>query len=583
MRSSAKGLTISLSIVVLILIVGTVVPSTVLSSITRAQSSSAPTTTSTGVLNRADPKDPIDKIQTSSTALSGTPVAEGQLRLPSSSGFGNGVSVSSAVGGGVGYNGGPTMHTSVTYAIFWLPNGSSFELSPGNDSSYENLITRFLRDVGGTSYYNILSQYPDVTNGTPLDNSTFGGSYTDTTPYPRKGTQSDPLLDSDIRNEITRATMATGWMAGANKMFLVFTGYNVETCFPNSQDCTFNGFCAYHSYFETTPPVIYADMPDFGTRCTISGQSYPNNDMYADSEINIVSHELFESVSDPELNAWYGSGGLGSEIGDLCAWQFGVPSPDGSNLILNGHKYFVQQEWSKLSFFCVMSYGPSTVVSIVLEPSRLPPVSETNSFNISYTSGHSVWWTLSSYTNGSLQIFVDNDTQVTIFGRSSGSDQKEEWCLDTACSSVIFDSGKGKTVAYYYYDLVSQQVSGWFVGGGSPSIFVSYITASSAPSASGLTWPTTMQLTQVSITIWALGGTTISVTSPANTITGERWFTNTTAWIVSKSSQIPNQITYYHQYLLTVGGGSGGNNGQGWYTSGLAANASSSESYGRVV
>ena len=37
---------------------------------------------------------------------------------------------------------------------------------------------------------------------------------------------------------------------------------------------------------------------------------------------SILAHELEESVTDPDLNAWYDS--RGGENADKCAWTFGT-------------------------------------------------------------------------------------------------------------------------------------------------------------------------------------------------------------------------------------------------------------------
>jgi len=100
-----------------------------------------------------------------------------------------------AASNNVFYNGGPTMHISINYAIFWLPSGNNFEQSSGTNSSYMSLVKRFLNDTGGTSYYNILNQYPDNVSGAPLNKSVLGASYVDTTPYPASGTPTSPLHD----------------------------------------------------------------------------------------------------------------------------------------------------------------------------------------------------------------------------------------------------------------------------------------------------------------------------------------------------------------------------------------------------
>src|SRR5207245_34492 len=229
-------------------------------------------------------------------------------------------------------------------------------------------------------------------NRTTLIKSIQGASYHYTTTYPVSGTKTSPLHDSDIQAEVVRAMAANKWVAGPDKMFHVFTGYGIESCFdPSNTSCTFNVYCAYHSFFtQNSQSIIYSNMPDFNGpsgHCTPRGQMMPNNDYYADPEINILSHELFEAVSDPLLNAW--NDGF-SEIGDKCAWNFGNVNPDGSNIVLNGHEYLVQLEWSNYGSTCVLSYGPSHSVSI-LASSGSNPFPSTTIFKINYTSEGSSW------------------------------------------------------------------------------------------------------------------------------------------------------------------------------------------------
>jgi hypothetical protein len=74
---------------------------------------------------------------------------------------------------------------------------------------------------------------------------------------------------------------------------------------------------------------------------------------------SIIAHELEESVTDPDLNAWYDS--RGAENADKCAWTFGSTStaPNGSvyNMTLNGMNYLSQRNWVNASGgYCSMSY-----------------------------------------------------------------------------------------------------------------------------------------------------------------------------------------------------------------------------------
>ena len=61
---------------------------------------------------------------------------------------------------------------------------------------------------------------------------------------------------------------------------------------------------------------------------------------------SIISHELEESVTDPDLNAWYDN--KGEENADKCAWTFGTTYPSGggvANMNLGGKDFLVQRNW----------------------------------------------------------------------------------------------------------------------------------------------------------------------------------------------------------------------------------------------
>jgi len=63
--------------------------------------------------------------------------------------------------------------------------------------------------------------------------------------------------------------------------------------------------------------------------------------------VSILAHELDETVSDPDLNAW--NNGLTAENADLCAWTFGptftVANGSLANVILGSRSYLIQQAW----------------------------------------------------------------------------------------------------------------------------------------------------------------------------------------------------------------------------------------------
>ncbi|HEX8033267.1 MAG TPA: carboxypeptidase-like regulatory domain-containing protein [Ktedonobacterales bacterium] len=287
----------------------------------------------------------------------------------------------------VHYHGGPVMHTYTAYLIFWLPKSYTFEPS-GDDTRFESSIAQYFKDIGGTPFYGLLTQYWDY-HGAVENSAQLGDVYVDTTPYERcdfaetqcsriAASQRQPLFDEDIRREIERAVHAhPSWHTDLNSEFFVFTGYNVEECQSSATNdgCTFTtdpkrGYCGYHDAFSnsspdstSTTPLIYSYISDAANHCLWNnGYSGPHSDNLIDSEISIVSHEQFESVTDPlplrkSTIGWNDDAqDLWGEIGDKCVGDFGTIQPDGSNITLaHGHTYILQAEWSNRANRCSFS------------------------------------------------------------------------------------------------------------------------------------------------------------------------------------------------------------------------------------
>jgi len=251
------------------------------------------------------------------------------------------------------YHGGPVMAGKMqVFAIFWEPDGTFVS------STYNQLLKRYFRDVGGSSLYENNEQYTATGSTAPL-NANLMNTWKDETPYP-----SNPISDADIQNEVAHAMSVNGWQPGITHMFFVYTTKNEIVCTgPSPADCSdpVGGFCAYHSAFGTVAaPVIYGAMPYDGT--DLAGcyglSSSPNHDADADAEINTTSHEQIEAATDPIFNGWFGVNGGSDEIGDKCNFLFGPLNADGSDVSFNGHPYVVQQEWDNTAPGCVLS-GPT--------------------------------------------------------------------------------------------------------------------------------------------------------------------------------------------------------------------------------
>lgn len=270
---------------------------------------------------------------------------------------------------GLTYHDGPVLHTFTGYVIFWAPPRQT--LSPDVGSArFEQLVRQYLSDVGGTAFYGLLTQYWDH-QGPVRNVATLGGWYYDQTPYPRAGTQSDPLQDGDIVNEISRVRHARGWKVTPGAVFIVVTAYDTQECAKSEYGaaCTFSsnssGFCAYHSATSYSgdsgaknapnylPYIYLANTHDCAYLPTFDTAPPPYGAAGVDAVINELSHEQFETITDPVNGGWYdGDPGTG-EIGDKCYTSFGPTDGDGATVTLaHGHTYVAQREWSNLSGGC---------------------------------------------------------------------------------------------------------------------------------------------------------------------------------------------------------------------------------------
>jgi hypothetical protein len=80
---------------------------------------------------------------------------------------------------------------------------------------------------------------------------------------------------------------------------------------------------------------------------------------------SILSHELIESITDPDGDAWWNASGdldlYGYEIGDECQWIFFSPTSVGFLLdpvYLNGRLYYIQSEYNDHANGCTDGPGP---------------------------------------------------------------------------------------------------------------------------------------------------------------------------------------------------------------------------------
>jgi hypothetical protein len=294
------------------------------------------------------------------------------------------------------WHGGPVMGTPktgpiVVTPIFWDPTGHPMT------SSYKNILTRYLRDVAAdsglhTNVYSTLNEYWG-SNGAISYQVRLGTPIGDTRPLPADGcilnakdtsgiyadgSGYDACLDdAQVQAETSRIVRANGLRVDLAHIYVLFLAKHVETCFnagstaTGNNGCTINhhkstAYCAYHNmaangmvYANLSYPIYHGPGQTVLYTCGSDARSAfgvvqkPNGNADADTEVSPTSHEIMESITDPDVSTgWYDR--LGYENGDECAYVYGPPQGTAgafSNQVINGHHYLTQEEFSNEDFF----------------------------------------------------------------------------------------------------------------------------------------------------------------------------------------------------------------------------------------
>ncbi len=334
------------------------------------------------------------------------------------------------------YNGGPVQHGETDYLLFWTPAGYS---AP---NEYVSGIQTWLDEVAGADYtqgnpFAIDQQYYDLSG--PGGTKSFvpygivdGGAFIDTDTYPTSGcTDTDGggksmsvcLTSEQITTELSSYIAAHSLPTGIDVEYFVLTPQHVGSCFDSSStECSYTRYCGYHDFTGSgQTQIVYADMPWAYEvpGCDVNeafGAGYPNSN-YIDPVVSVFSHELSETMTDPNLNAWFQDGGTdgGYEIGDKCAYIYGSSgygstgglSNNGSgywNVGLASNVYLMQLEFDNRSANCALEdTDTQPAVSVSISPPL--PVREsqaTFTANVTDPAGvSSVQWSFGDGTSAS--------------------------------------------------------------------------------------------------------------------------------------------------------------------------------------
>ena len=245
------------------------------------------------------------------------------------------------------YQGGPVMTSAVQHTIFMFPRNG---VCPSVAACWGD-PERFLTDLSRSEFIHVTDQYVDTTAN---DRYPVGvGAHVRYT-IPAK-----PLVDTDMQAVVHALVVRDGGLNGYGHEYHVFLPPGQDECFDTTfKVCASNVFCAYHGSvdFKDVGHVVYSVEP-FGERpgCNslqLDGSSPPTQN-------SLLSHELIESITDPDGDAWWNFSGdldlLQFEIGDECQWVNFQPMTAGfllDEVSLNGRQYFIQSEYNDHSNGC---------------------------------------------------------------------------------------------------------------------------------------------------------------------------------------------------------------------------------------
>lgn len=300
----------------------------------------------------------------------------------------------------IGYLGGPVLTNPINVYFIWYGNWT--------DTNTQPILEDLMKGMGASQWFAITEQYyqqptdiiPDageyfggdnkphkvhsvrhtgaaIDAGVAVDSGTTDSGDGGYPPVPYGMVSStvnfvksvkvgsplgDSLQDTDIPNIVATAT---GNGAGGVLPFDVNGVYFVLTSAEVSESGDYGSFCgSYCGWHEnatiagqTMHVAFVGDTGSCPEGCSLQTEyaSYgvlnsPNGDWSGDSMASVVSHELSESATDPEVItdvAWLDE--YGYEVADKCAWTFGQPYITSSGSIANvkigSRDFMIQQDW----------------------------------------------------------------------------------------------------------------------------------------------------------------------------------------------------------------------------------------------
>jgi uncharacterized protein YjbI with pentapeptide repeats len=239
--------------------------------------------------------------------------------------------------GPVNDHGGPVESNPRVYVDFW-----GWRSDPAGERPY---LLSFLSAVGGSRWLSTVRQY------CVGDDLRLAGSWDSGGVPPRDPTNAD--IQAEARATVRHLSDKGLPVPNAPDIqIIVALPLNVSLPESDDEDCAYHqrlegrdGTTSAHALVVTVLP--YLSGGDFGPQCGAFAVN-PGSRGALDGVSITEGHELAESITDPEGNAWHDSGHPTEEIADRCATHADY------DIEADAHTFAVQQLWSNQADTCAV-------------------------------------------------------------------------------------------------------------------------------------------------------------------------------------------------------------------------------------
>ncbi|MGC1424365.1 MAG: hypothetical protein WA354_15490 [Terracidiphilus sp.] len=267
--------------------------------------------------------------------------------------------------GDLSYEGGPTVKEGEFHAVYILnsPIPGAAGCTPATIAACWGNPEGFLKNLGLSDFISITDQYVQRNEN---NRYTLGGNaevyFGSSLPH--------TLTDADVLAVVHLVASVLQYQTGYNGIFHVFLPPGTDECFDSTDSECYSPdkpstfyFCGYHGSVDFTDigHVLYSVEPFQDVNGCNVPPGGPQGQL-ADSTNNVLSHETFETITDPDGNAWWNAadnGLFGEEIGDECSFLV-FPTATSvyfnpSVIKMNGVTYAAQPEYSNKGHACMVS------------------------------------------------------------------------------------------------------------------------------------------------------------------------------------------------------------------------------------